>query len=338
MVGDMPNLHVVDLLSRVKEQRLTSNFEKNFYSQLLREGETLDSIENLIKSDLKYNFDTSVIDEIYYDFSSNNCYQLCRLIVSEGQVDFNKITVYKENLSPVNIIQFWDSEELPDDVRELTEGWRRSAVDYSYTLFNKNSARDFICSNFPSYITFAYDQCDHPAMKSDYFRLAYLYICGGVYVDADDMNKVPLPLIENDRNDLLIVNPIIRESTSEGVKGISLRDFLAHNFGLDGPECYFGNAPLITGRLNPIIRQALVRATNHIFDCVSNNKPFDIHYMTGPTNFTLSILAYQIHAAITGGRPLKIQPIDWSYFANSQIDLQYKLDDRNWRNYGKNRQ
>src|SRR4051794_11040603 len=82
---------------------------------------------------------------------------------------------------PKVIIQFWhDSDALPVDVRDCLDSWNPLKIlGFKRVLFDDNKARAFIRSEFGrSYVT-AFDQCHHPAMRCDYFRLCYIYKYGG---------------------------------------------------------------------------------------------------------------------------------------------------------------
>ena len=64
--------------------------------------------------------------------------------------------------------------------------WRETHADLDYKLFNDNSAKSFLKDHCTLAVSEAYARSDHPAQKSDLFRLAWLFAYGGYYVDADD--------------------------------------------------------------------------------------------------------------------------------------------------------
>jgi hypothetical protein len=86
---------------------------------------------------------------------------------------------------PKTIVQFWDRDP-PEEIVELMAHWRQSNPDWTYRLFDDESARAFIRANFGESLGELYDFCHHPAMKSDFFRVGYLLVHGGVYLDADE--------------------------------------------------------------------------------------------------------------------------------------------------------
>jgi mannosyltransferase OCH1-like enzyme len=90
---------------------------------------------------------------------------------------------------PKRIVQFWDNlDRLPGDVNECIETWKKMEEQgVERILFDKQKARDFIHRNLGPRYTRAYDKCYHPAMQSDYFRLSYILVEGGCYIDVDDV-------------------------------------------------------------------------------------------------------------------------------------------------------
>ncbi len=92
---------------------------------------------------------------------------------------------------PRNIVQYWESD-IPDDVRIITEQWATMNPEYNYSLYDFKSAGDFIKENFPDHIFQGFADAPQPARRANIFRYAYLYLHGGVYVDADERCLIPL--------------------------------------------------------------------------------------------------------------------------------------------------
>lgn len=104
---------------------------------------------------------------------------------------------------PHKCFQFWDAEELPHDVQELTSSWRTLNKDWEYTLFNMKSARAFLENNVHADVRKAFRLAHHVAQKADIFRLAVLLREGGVYADADDRCMANLDLLVRGREIVL---------------------------------------------------------------------------------------------------------------------------------------
>jgi FkbM family methyltransferase len=168
-------------------------------------------------------------------------------------------------------------------------------------------------------------------MKSDNFRLAYLYMNGGAYLDADEKVLSALPDIDLSSGDRIVLSPIIRELSSCGqYVSISPTDLVGRAQVIRGAECYFANSPLLVTRKNDIIGIALIRATRLILQDYENGERSDIHATTGPTNLTLAICAYLLHSACTSGKRCDLVVLDWSKHLASH-PARYKSDRRNWR-------
>ncbi|HUO53092.1 MAG TPA: tetratricopeptide repeat protein, partial [Rhodoblastus sp.] len=104
---------------------------------------------------------------------------------------------------PAKIVQFWD-DEIPADVGALCEAWRASHPTYAYQLFSLREARRFLSEmGFPGALS-AFNRAAEPAMKADLFRLAYLFLEGGFYIDADDRCLAPLSTLNTDGYDMVL--------------------------------------------------------------------------------------------------------------------------------------
>jgi tetratricopeptide (TPR) repeat protein len=96
------------------------------------------------------------------------------------------------NTIPRNLFQFWDDPEPTEQVRGLT---RRNAdlnPDFTYSLFNQQTARAYLAEKGETRALRAFRLATHPAGKADILRLALLWHEGGVYMDADDLCLLPL--------------------------------------------------------------------------------------------------------------------------------------------------
>ena len=88
---------------------------------------------------------------------------------------------------PAKIVQYWDQPEIPDDVLRAMLSWPRHCLGFEHQIFNDASAHAFIRRESGAHVAKAYRQANHPAMRADIFRLAYLARHGGIYADADDL-------------------------------------------------------------------------------------------------------------------------------------------------------
>jgi len=78
----------------------------------------------------------------------------------------------------------------------LCRTWQEKNPTFEYYRFSVRSAAGFIKHYYKDEVFQAFRHCSHPAMQSDFFRLAYLYKMGGFYADADDICRQSLePLV-----------------------------------------------------------------------------------------------------------------------------------------------
>lgn len=228
---------------------------------------------------------------------------------------------------PKRIVQFWDNlDRLPSDVGECIETWRKTEEQgFERLLFDKQQARDFIHRKLGLRHMRAYDKCYHPAMQSDYFRLCYIFVEGGCYIDADDVyNGSQIQHLFSDCR--LKIQPLCYDTTSNMMVSPSL--FTKSGADASGWIFYFNNNPIIAGSRHPVIEHALDKATQSLEKNLMNGLP-EIQSTTGPGNLTKSIFD-----AATKNREI-VQTIlvlcNWEDVARSRWELSYRSDARNWR-------
>ncbi len=249
-----------------------------------------------------------------------------RKLVQRPRVD-DRVTVEFSLKPPRKIVQFWDNpESLPADVRDCIESWRPvEERGIELTLFDHNEASNFIARRLGPRHLAAYGKCYHPAMQSDYFRLCYLLVEGGCYVDADDIyHGHPIEhLFEDGR---LKIQPLCYDaSTGEMVHPKLFKERAANEATW---IFYFNNNPLIAMREHPIIRRALMAATENLERPSSDELP-EIQSTTGPGNLTKSIFDHATQRGNVADTLLVLH--HWEDVAISKWPLSYRRDARNWR-------
>ncbi len=226
---------------------------------------------------------------------------------------------------PKTIIQFWDKEDIPNDVKTCMESWNLlNKEGYRYILFNDKSAREYISSNLNKKYLLAFDNCYHPAMKSDYFRLCYIKYSGGMYVDSDELYS-GLNIDNYFINSKLKLQPLCYDLKSNQM--IEKKQFLNNDIQNKHWVYYFNNNPIISAPFNPIISYALERATNILLNIDFDNLP-EIQSTAGPGNITASIVA--AHLTPTFNNEIEILT-DWEKLSKTIWFLSYRNDSRNWR-------
>lgn len=226
-----------------------------------------------------------------------------------------------------SIVMFWDDlERLPVDVGECIESWKPlQTKGFDVFLFDSKGAMEFIASHLGPRYENAYRKCYHPAMQSDYFRLCYILMEGGCYIDADDAHNGPNveSLFDDGR---LKIQPLCYDIATDRM----VPPEIFTKPGADAPTWifYFNNNPLLAAPGHPIIEQALANATTAIERMTDGELP-EIQTTTGPGNLTRSIfeLAQQDDVTVTTLHVLH----DWENVASSRWPLSYRSDRRNWR-------
>lgn len=228
---------------------------------------------------------------------------------------------------PKRIVQFWDDlDRLPGDVGECIETWSKAEEQgVERLLYDKYQAREFIDRRLGSRYKQAYDKCYHPAMQSDYFRLCYIFVEGGCYIDADDVyDGGQIQHLFSDGR--LKIQPLCYDMETN----MMVPPSLFTNPGANAASWifYFNNTPLIAGSGHPLINRALDQATRSLEKDITSGLP-EIQSTTGPGNLTKSIFDVLTESGEFEQTILVLR--DWENTAKTIWDLSYRNDQRNWR-------
>ena len=212
---------------------------------------------------------------------------------------------------PKTVVQFWDSPHPPADVVQLMSAWRKKNEDFNFVLFDDEKSKSFIFHYYGCDVLASYEACFHPAMKSDLFRLAYIYKMGGIYVDADEKCLVPL------RN----------------WAGLDRRCIFVYSIDRSNP--YIHNWFFSTPARNPIILDALTMAVERIQSWMAgaSMRPY-LWDVTGPGNMTRAVVMAlsQTHIEPPTSTPTIMLLSESNYRAlASSKHCDYKNTTSNWR-------
>lgn len=215
--------------------------------------------------------------------------------------------------------------QLPEDVRECISSWTRwTTCGFTHRLVDAAGASQFISRSLgPDHVR-AFTLCYHPAMQADYFRLCYLLVEGGLYVDADDV-CIATDIARLFEGCQLKVQPLCYDIGSDSM--VSPTEFLQPDASDEGWIFYFNNNPLVACQGDPILQRALDRATQLLCGAASGQLP-EIQSTTGPGNLSRTVFE-MASAGAMDGRILVLH--DWGSMAVSQWPLSYRQDARNWR-------
>ena len=156
---------------------------------------------------------------------------------------------------PRAVVQFWDQTEIPEEIKEVMASWQEHCEGFEHHVFDDNRAASFIARHCHVRVLLAFRSAAHPAMRSDIFRLAYLLVAGGVYVDTDDRCRENLsPLLE------------------EGFDLILLQEDIGS----------IGNNFIAAAPRHPMIAAALNTVVNHVLHHQGDN----IWFLSGPGAMT----------------------------------------------------
>lgn len=230
-------------------------------------------------------------------------------------------------VTPRAIVQFWhDLRELPEDIEECITSWTNwSTRGFKHHLFDEHRAKEFICNSLGKRFERAFERCYHPAMQADYFRLCYLFVEGGFYVDADDVCVGTQfgSLFDDGR---LKVQPLCYDIAS----GTMVHPSVFLHIDAYSPSWifYLNNNPLIAGQGHPIIERALRQATV-LLELAGEEVLPEIQSTTGPGNLSKSIFELGTTAGGVGSDLVVLR--DWDSLAVSKWPLSHRSDARNWR-------
>lgn len=227
---------------------------------------------------------------------------------------------------PKTIVQFWhDLAELPEDVAECITSWSKwESRGFVHRLFDRQSAEDFISRTLSHEHVLAFGRCYHPAMQADYFRLCYIFVEGGLYVDADDV-CIATDISFLFRGPQLKVQPLCYDIDSDSM--IESTNFLKQSSETKNWIFYVNNNPLAGRKGDPIVERSLMRSTQRLNDARSGEL-LEIQSATGPGNLSRTI--FEVGAASDLEGDLLILK-DWEATAISKWPLSYRSDARNWR-------
>ena len=87
---------------------------------------------------------------------------------------------------PRQIVQYWHSKAVPDDINALMKTWSDANSDYKHIVFDDETADNFLRAHYRGEISRTFHRAQEPGQRADILRLAYLASEGGYFVDADD--------------------------------------------------------------------------------------------------------------------------------------------------------
>jgi len=230
--------------------------------------------------------------------------------------------------TPRTIVQFWhDLGQLPRDVEECVRSWAvLEASGFKHRLFDERTAGTFISGSLGARHKRAFARCYHPAMQADYFRLCYVLVEGGFYVDADDVCVgTDIGWLAEDGR--LKLQPLCYDIATGAM--VKPTVFLCADAYDPSWIFYFNNNPLIASPGHPVIDHALSEATR-LLELAEEDELPEIQTATGPGNLSKSIFDLGTRSSSDIESNIFVLGA-WDSLAISHWPLSYRGDARNWR-------
>lgn len=252
--------------------------------------------------------------------------QYMQRIICDGN---SQTQMVDDSIIPRVLVQFWDNlRTIPPDVGECMYSWQSlDKHGFKRLLFDDKSAEKFISEHFERRYLDAFKHCRHPAMRSDYFRLCFIVINGGFYVDADDVYKGG-DLEWCFKDNRLKLQPLCYNSSSDSM--VDTADFMIKHRNSSELVFYVNNNPIIAPANHPVVRMALERSTQALLT-QAEGAPQNVQSTTGPGNLTASLVRHAIEVERNGKARDFLLFTSWRTISVSQWPLEYRNDKRNWR-------
>lgn len=225
---------------------------------------------------------------------------------------------------PRTLVRFWhDPDDVPSDVRRCLDSWEELRDQgLSFRMLDDASAAEYIAERYGPREIAAFARCRHPAMRSDYLRLCFVLADGGLYVDADDV-LVGTGWRNVFRDGSLKVQPLCYDLVAQGM--VPASEIRRPDLSTSRRIFYVNNNPVAAPPGHPVVRRALSRATDRLLG--SKLEP-EIQSTTGPGNLSAALVAHARESRILDYELL----LNWETTAEPCWELEYRSDDRNWRN------
>lgn len=204
---------------------------------------------------------------------------------------------------PGSVIQFWDTEEVPRDIRPEMDRWSKASGDTGYCRFNARTSLEFLEEHYSPTEILLFEEAPHAAVQSDLMRLWALRVLGGIYVDADTKMMPSFPALA----------PSFDKPT------LWFRTTHAH--------CRVQNSFLAFPPAHPFIDEMLETTKSRMY----RDPDQSILSLSGPAMATDTLLQ-----EARAGRLQDFQALSRTTAADQvfrQINAAYKSDDRNWRRF-----
>ncbi len=209
---------------------------------------------------------------------------------------------------PPTLFRFWDTPEVPDEVRAVMDTWEDPDGRLRPVLFDDARARAYLGEHHGAAQLRAYDRCHHAAMKSDYVRLCFLVREGGIYLDVDEA---------------------CADTPEALLRAVSGQELVLVLIG--SAAAYANNALIAAVPHHPVLERALSEVTETLCALEPGARP-DIWAATGPGLLTRSLVAELREQGAAGCNVALLTNSAWRQLCAARNSLSYKgTAAGNWR-------
>lgn len=201
--------------------------------------------------------------------------------------------------STQNLFQFWNTKEIPDEIKPLMATWA-ALPEFDHRVYDADTAAAYIATHIGEVARNAYLQCAVPAMQADFFRYCALYHEGGAYVDSGTHAGGDLA-----------------KHISEAERGMLMK----RDTKIPNGFMYFKKAK------DPLLKQVIEQGIANINSQLSNN----VWQVTGPGIMTNMYQDIEKKPAFDGITFTDISVI--REIVRFRHDLEYRSEDTDWRYY-----
>jgi mannosyltransferase OCH1-like enzyme len=92
---------------------------------------------------------------------------------------------------PKIIAQTWETNDVPEMWKSGPEAIKKYHPTWEYVLFTNDDRRKFVEKHFPGFLEI-YNSYDKGVQRADLFRIMWMYVKGGLYMDLDHEPIKPL--------------------------------------------------------------------------------------------------------------------------------------------------
>jgi len=201
--------------------------------------------------------------------------------------DYNVNELINKAVIPLNIYQTWSTTNLPPKMKNCVQHLIERNPEFTYYLYDDNSCREYIKSNFDKEILLTFDTLIPPAYKADLWRYCILYKKGGIYLDIKFYCEPGFKLIELvDKEYLVLDRPYSNNiDLNNEIKIVSDKNYYKNilnkvdiKFWKDKKVGIY-NAVMVCKPNNPIILECIQAIVKNV---KMKNYDYNELYVTGP--------------------------------------------------------